>query len=121
MKSRPSPPKMSLRKRVALHLEASTLHARSSVRVLAQTAYYETIHKGLGARFRTEVEVAARLAATFPLHGKHAPAGTRRRLVADFPFKVFYTETDYGVLIHAVAGDQQFPEYWVSRIPKSDG
>ena len=96
-----------------------TREARSEL--LAQTAYYETIRKGLGSRFRAEVEVAAKLAATFPLHGKPGPAGTRRRLIADFPFKVFYTETDYGILIHAVAGDHQFPEYWVSRLPESDG
>lgn len=89
--------------------------ARSEL--LAQTVYYETIRRGLGARFRAEVEVPAKLAAAFPLHGKPAAGGTRRRLVVDFPFKVFYTETDYGVLIHAVAGDHQLPEYWLSRVP----
>lgn len=96
-----------------------TREARSEL--LAQTAYYETIRKGLGARFRSEVEQTAQLAATFPHHGKPGPAGTRRRLVASFPFKVYYTETDYGILIHAVAGDHQFPEYWLSRVPKNDG
>lgn len=88
--------------------------ARSEL--LAQTAYYETIHKGLGTRFRTEVESAAKLAATFPAHGKPGPAQTRRRLVADFPFKLFYIETEYGVLILAVAGDHQAPEYWLRRL-----
>jgi len=73
-----------------------TREARSEL--LAQTAYYETIRKGLGARFRAEVEVAAKLAATFPLHGKPGPAGTRRRLIADFPFKIFYTQTDVSAL-----------------------
>jgi plasmid stabilization system protein ParE len=96
-----------------------TREARSEL--LAQTAYYETIRKGLGARFRAEVERTAQLAVTFPLHGKPGPAGTRRRLVADFPFKIFYSEAKYGILILAVAGDHQFPEYWLSRIPKSDG
>ena len=88
--------------------------------LLAQTAYYETIRTGLGARFRAEVEAAAQLAATFPLHGKPAAGGTRRRLVADFPFKVFHTQADDGILIHAVAGDHQLPEYWLSRVP-NDG
>jgi len=96
-----------------------TSEARSEL--LAQTAYYETIRKGLGARFRAEVEATAKLAATFPLHGKPGPGGTRRRLVADFPFKVFYSEMADGVLIHAVAGDHQFPEYWLSRVPGSEG
>lgn len=79
-----------------------TREARSEL--LAQTAYYETIRRGLGARFRAEVEVAAKLAATFPFHGKPAPAGARRRLIANFPFKVFYTETDYGVLTYPRSG-----------------
>jgi plasmid stabilization system protein ParE len=102
-----------------VRLARFTREARSEL--LAQTAYYETIRKGLGARFRAEVEATAKLAATFPLHGKPGPAGTRRRFVADFPFKLFYTEIADGVLIHAVAGDHQFPEYWLSRIPRSDG
>lgn len=96
-----------------------TREARSEL--LAQTAYDETIRMGLGARFRAEVEVAARLAATFPMHGKPGPAGTRRRLIADFPFKIYYTEADGGMLIHAVAGDHQFPEYWISRMPQGGG
>lgn len=88
---------------------------------LAQTAYYETLREGLGARFRTQIEQAAQLAATFPLHGKVGPAGTRRRLVADFPFKLVYTETNFGIVIHAVAGSHQLPEYWLGRIPRNDG
>jgi plasmid stabilization system protein ParE len=91
-----------------------TKHARSEL--LAQIAYYEAVSKGLGARFRREVEAAAEAAASFPLHGKPAAAQTRRRRVADFPFAVFYTQTTDGVLIHAVAGDRQRPDYWVGRI-----
>lgn len=102
-----------------MRLARFSREARSEL--LAQTAYYETIQKGLGARFRAEVEVTAKLAAAFPLHGKPGPGGTRRRLVADFPFKIFYTETADCILIHAVAGDHQFPEYWLSRMLGSDG
>lgn len=43
-----------------------------------------------------------------------------RRLVADFPFKLVYTQTDFGILIHAVAGDHQLPEYWLRRIHRND-
>ena len=92
-----------------------TKQARSEL--LAQTAYYEAIRKGLGARFRSAVEAAAQRAATFPMHGKPAPGGTGRRLISDFPFSIYYTETDYGVLVHAVAGDRQLPESWLSRVP----
>lgn len=91
-----------------------TQQARTEL--LAQTAYYEALQKGLGSRFRSEVETTAKMAAAFPLHGKPAVAGTRRRLITDFPFKIFHTETEYGVLIHAVAGDEQVPEYWLGRM-----
>ncbi len=81
-----------------------------------------------GASAQLEAALAARplyatapLAATFPHHGKPGPAGTRRRLVASFPFKLHDAETDCGILIHAVAGDHQFPEYRLSRVPKNDG
>jgi len=91
-----------------------TKHARFEL--LGQTAYYEAIEKGLGARFRAEVEATAQRAAAFPRHGKPTAGGTRRRLLTDFPFFVVYTEEAYGVLIHAVADSRRFPEYWLSRL-----
>jgi plasmid stabilization system protein ParE len=92
---------------------------QAKTELLAQVAYYEAIRKGLGARFRSQVEGAAQRAAAFPLHGKPATGGTRRRLVTDFPFSLYYTQTESGILIHAVAGDHQFPEYWLSRMPRN--
>jgi len=91
-----------------------TKHAR--IELLGQTAYYAAIDKGLGARFRSEVEAAAQRAAAFPQHGKACAGGARRRLVTDFPFSVVYTEEPYGVLVHAVADSRRFPEYWLSRL-----
>jgi plasmid stabilization system protein ParE len=92
-----------------------TKYARAEF--LAQIRYYEGRQRGLGARFRAEVESAAQRAATYPLHGKPSAGGTRRRLVADFPFSVIYTETEYGVLIHAVVDGRRQPDYWISRVP----
>jgi plasmid stabilization system protein ParE len=91
-----------------------TKHARAEL--LAQTAYYEALRPGLGARFRSEVEAAAQRSATFPLHGRPSAGGTRRRLVNDFPFSVVYTEAEYRVLVHAVADGSRLPEYWLDRL-----
>ncbi|MFM2448617.1 MAG: hypothetical protein RIS44_1067 [Pseudomonadota bacterium] len=98
-----------------MKLARFTKTARSEL--LAQTAYYESLEKGLGTRFRYEVEAAAQRSAAYPLHGKPSAGGTRRRLVTDFPFALVYTETDYGILIHAVADTRRLPEYWLSRLP----
>jgi plasmid stabilization system protein ParE len=93
---------------------------QARIELLAQTRYYETVRAGLGARFRSEVEAAAQRAAAFPLHGKPSVGGTRRRLVASFPFTLFYTAEEYGVLVHAVASHRQPPDYWVGRL-QGDG
>ena len=94
--------------------------ADAKAELLAQTGYYEAIRKGLGTRFRTEAEAAAgpaAPAAAFPQHGRPAPLYSRRRRVIDFKFPLLYTETEYGVLIHAVVADHRMPEYWPGRIP----
>ncbi len=91
-----------------------TKHARAEL--VGQIAYYEVIEKGLGARFRSEVESAVQRAAAYPLHGRPSAVGTRRRLVTDFPFSVVYTQEPYGVLIHAVADSRRLPDYWLSRL-----
>lgn len=91
-----------------------TKFARSEL--VGQVAYYEAIEKGLGARFRSEVESAVHRAAAYPLHGRPSAGGTRRRLVTDFPFSVVYTQEAYGVLIHAVADSRRLPDYWLNRL-----
>jgi plasmid stabilization system protein ParE len=91
-----------------------TKQARAEL--LEQIAYYEAAERGLGARFRGEVEAVSTRAAMFPKHGRPSAAGTRRRKVIDFKFSVIYTETDYGVLVHAVASHHRAPDYWVGRI-----
>ena len=83
---------------------------------LAEISYYEALRAGLGARFRTEVEAVAERAAAFPKSGAPSVAGARKRLLSHFPFSVVYTEMDYGVLIHAIAHNRRFPEYWVGRL-----
>ena len=97
-----------------MRLARFTVQARSEL--LAETSYYEARRKGLGAQFRAEVEAVAERAATFPNSGASSAGGTRRRLLAKFPFMLVYTETDYGVLVHAVAHRRRLPEYWVPRV-----
>jgi plasmid stabilization system protein ParE len=83
---------------------------------LAQIAYYEADRPGRGSKFRIHVEDIAERAATYPKHGKLSAAETRRRLVDEFPYSIVYIETEYGILIHAVAADRLPPEYWLGRL-----
>lgn len=91
-----------------------TAYARTEL--FAEIAYYEALRVGLGAQFRREVEAVAERAAAFPESGKPGISNSRRRLLEKFPFALVYTETDYGILIHAVAHNRRLPEYWVGRI-----
>lgn len=91
-----------------------TTHARAEL--LAEIAYYENRRTGLGSRFRTEVEATSENAAVSPNSGAPVAGVARRRLLPTFPFGIVYTETDYGILVHAVAHNRRRPTYWIRRL-----
>ena len=83
---------------------------------LAEITYYENLRSGLGARFRAEVEAVSEQAAASPKSGAPIAELGRRRLLPTFPFGLIYTETDYGILIHAIAHNRRRPTYWIGRL-----
>jgi toxin ParE1/3/4 len=83
---------------------------------LAEISCYENRQTGLGARFRAEVEAASELAASSPESGAPIAGVARRRLLPTFPFALVYTETDYGILVHAIAHNRRRPTYWIGRL-----
>lgn len=94
--------------------------ALARAELLAEIAYYENRRAGLGARFRAEVETTSESAASSPVSGAPVAGVARRRLLPTFPFGLIYTETDYGILIHAIAHNRRRPTYWVRRL-KDEG
>ncbi len=91
-----------------------TAHARAEL--LAEITYYETRRAGLGTRFRAEVEAVSEEAAASPKSGSPVAGAARRRWLSTFPFSLVYTETDYGILVHAVAHNRRRPTYWLGRL-----
>lgn len=89
-------------------------HARAEL--LAETAYYENRRVGLGARFQAEVEATSEQAAASPKSGAPVAGVARRRLLPTFPFSLIYTETDYGILVHAISHNRRRPTYWIKRL-----
>lgn len=89
--------------------------AAARAEFLAEVAYYNEVQPGLGSRFTAAVEAAALRAATFPLSGSPALAGTRRMIVRDFPFSIFYRPQEDGALVFAVAHHARRPGYWTHR------
>jgi toxin ParE1/3/4 len=90
--------------------------ALARAELLAEINYYENRRAGLGARFRAEVEEACEVAASAPNSGAVVAGVARRRLLPKFPFALVYTETEYGILIHAVAHNRRRPTYWIGRL-----
>ena len=90
--------------------------ALARAELLTEISYYEDRRTGLGARFRGEVEAASELAASSPKSGAPIAGVARRRLLPTFPFGLVYTETDHGILIHAVAHNRRRPTYWIARL-----
>jgi toxin ParE1/3/4 len=90
--------------------------ALARAELLAEISYYENRRAGFGARFRAEVEATSELAVSSPSSGAPIAGVARRRLLPTFPFALVYTETDYGILIHAVAHNRRGPTYWIGRL-----
>lgn len=84
--------------------------------LLAEIAYYESRRPGLGARFQAEVESTSENAVASPKSGATVAGVARRRLLPTFPFSLIYTETDFGILVHAVSHNRRRPTYWIKRL-----
>jgi len=82
---------------------------------LAEVVYYNEAQPGLGYRFTKAIEEAAARAVAFPLAGSPAIANTRRVIVSDFPFSLFYRPEGDGIVIFAVSHHARRPGYWVGR------
>ncbi|MBN9428860.1 MAG: type II toxin-antitoxin system RelE/ParE family toxin [Burkholderiales bacterium] len=87
----------------------------AQVEFLEQIGYYEAQHKGLGQRFREQVEAAVGLASTHPRLGSPWKLRTHRVFPREFPFAVVYRNETNEVVIFAIAHFKRRPTYWRGR------
>lgn len=96
------------------------MHARftalARAEFLAEISYYDNLRTGLGARFQAAVEDAAARAAASPRSGASVAGVARRWLLSGFPFRLVYTETADGILVHALAHNRRRPSHWIERL-----
>jgi plasmid stabilization system protein ParE len=90
--------------------------ASARAEYLNAVSYYADIEPGLSVRFADAVEDAANRALAFPRAGSPSPANTRRVLVSDFPFGIYFRPEANGIVIFAVAHHARRPGYWMSRV-----
>ncbi|MBV5297545.1 MAG: type II toxin-antitoxin system RelE/ParE family toxin [Rhodoferax sp.] len=82
---------------------------------LAEVVFYNEAQPGLGSRFTAAVEEAAARAVAFPLAGSPSIADTRRVILKDFPFSLFYRPEGEGIVVFAVSHHARRPGYWIGR------
>jgi len=69
-----------------------------------------------GEDFIAEVERVVERLSDFPEHGKPYLAGTRRMLLARFPYSVVYLSDADSIQIVAIAHHRRKPGYWRTRM-----
>jgi plasmid stabilization system protein ParE len=79
--------------------------------------WYEARRSGLGAEFFNAVASTVSLIETNPEIGTtiSTDGGTRRALVARFPYQVVYRLRPTEIVIVAIAHLKRRPEYWKNR------
>jgi plasmid stabilization system protein ParE len=84
--------------------------------LLAEVLHYNGVEVGLGAKFVSAFEQALAVAVQFPLAGSSGPAGTRKVILKDFPFSVFYLAQGGEIVVVAIAHHARRPGYWSGRL-----
>jgi plasmid stabilization system protein ParE len=89
----------------------------ASAEVECVTGDYEARTKGLGSRFRAEIESVCAAIIQHPLLWRLRPGGYRRVNLPGFPYYIAFATTENEVLIIAVAHTSRRPNYFTNRIP----
>lgn len=79
-------------------------------------SYYKKIDRDLGMRFRTLVRSMVADIKWAPLEGSIYIDDVRRRVLAGFPYVVFYIPYEKEVFIVAIMHTSREPDVWLDRI-----
>jgi plasmid stabilization system protein ParE len=80
-------------------------------------AYYEERRPGVGVRFRSAVEEAARQIQENPLfYPVSDMPPVRYSVIYRFPYSIYFEDLEEAILIVAVAHHKRRPGYWSRRL-----
>ena len=94
----------------------SRFHELASMELAEAVAYYDNKTEGLGDRLVAEVRSAVSYVEEYPQSSPVISRGVRRKVLAKFPFDLFYAVRESEISILAVAHESRRPGYWRSRI-----
>jgi plasmid stabilization system protein ParE len=78
--------------------------------------FYEREAKGLGAEFAAEVRAAIESIERNPSTGSPFEAGTRRKLLPRFPYRIVYLHELGQLDVIALMHHRREPGYWTDRV-----
>ena len=79
------------------------------------TSWYEAIEPTLGGKFLDQVHATLATIAEQPVAYPMVYKSVRRALVKRFPFGIFYTVDDIGVVVIAALHGSRHPRVWRER------
>jgi plasmid stabilization system protein ParE len=78
-------------------------------------SWYESREPGLGIRFKLEARTAIRRIGDNALMFPAIDTRVRRALLSSFPYSVYFTVEDKGVVIRSVLHQHRHPYTWTTR------
>jgi len=92
-------------------------HPEAAAELECVTGDYEARVRGLGSRFREEIERACRTIVQQPLLWRLRPAGYHRVNLPGFPYYVAYVIHGGSVFVIAIGHASRRPDYFKNRVP----
>jgi hypothetical protein len=89
-----------------------TVIASAAFEMDAAFAWYEQRQSGLGTDFLRACDATFSAIARVPQAYREIRPRVRRALLRRFPYMVFFTETEHGVVVIGVVHVRQSPDVW---------
>jgi len=90
-------------------------HELAAMELDEGASYYDTKTEGLGGRFLAEVRAAVLYIQEFPESSPVIEHEIRRKVLAKFPYDLFYVFESSAVTILSVAHESRRPGFWRTR------
>ena len=94
----------------------SRFHQLAAAELAEAVAHYDSKAEGLGTRLLVEMRAAVIHIETFPESSPVIAFAVRRKVLAKFPYDVFYAMNEDGVIILSIAHERRRPGVWLSRL-----
>lgn len=91
-------------------------HPDVSLEIKSSFEWYESLAKGLGEDFLTELEASYETVAEHPHTWPKFQFGFRRFVLSRFPFSVIYRLKNQTIFVIAIMHNNRKPGYWADRI-----